>query len=983
MNALLPNILIVDDQSANLVALKKLLSVLQAKVLEARSGEEALTLCMEHDFALLLLDVRMPGMDGYEVLEILRGTGRNRHVPVLFLTAAQIEERHRLKGYEAGAVDFMQKPLDDRILLSKVGVFLRLYNQQRQLEQKNKQLEKEITERRRIEDVLRISEERFRSVAQSAADAIISANQDGLILSWNQGAVRLFGYREPEIINKPLTLLIPKRFLDDHLTAVRNVRTTGRFRRLDQIISLTALHRDGHEVPVEMSMAHWQSKGELFYSAIIRDVTDRKRAEEEIIKLSRQNQLILNSAGEGIYGLDQNGITTFVNPSAARMIGWAQEDLIGKSQHDILHHSYPDGRLYPQQDCPIFAAIKDGKSHHVLDEVFWRKDGSSFPVEYVSTPIIEHGQPVGAVVIFRDVSEHRLADKYRQVNEIRLKMLLELNQVVSTLSERNLCERALDVAVQVTQSAIGYLHIVNEDQESISLAAWNKTALEMCTAVHDSHYPISDAGLWADSFRLKQTVIHNDYPNEAHKKGYPEGHFPVSRHMSAPVFKDDRVFMIIGVGNKKEPYDSQDAQQLQLVAVEVQKFISRHRAENALAIAQKKAETASRAKSEFLATMSHEIRTPLNAMLGMAELLKETPLSESQQWHVKILTRSGEALLTLINDILDLSKIESGQLEFERTPFNLHQLIVELGEIFSFTAADKGIQFGFEVDDGVPKWIESDPMRIRQILLNLINNAIKFTEKGEVRIQVKTGSGDEVRFNISDTGTGIPEDKLEQIFAPFTQEDASITRKHGGSGLGLTISRRLAELLNGSISVQSEVGKGSVFSLNLPLVSVNAADNDQHRSGRIALHQPGSPSDLWSGLRILLAEDTVENQMVIKGYLGSTGCRIDVSENGTDAVEKFRQTVYDIVLMDIQMPEMDGFEATKAIRQLEQESLRPPTPIIALTAHAMKEEGEQIKAAGCNLHLTKPVRKKRLMEAIEQQIGPLPFKSRHLQGGLE
>ncbi len=301
---------------------------------------------------------------------------------------------------------------------------------------------------------------------------------------------------------------------------------------------------------------------------------------------------------------------------------------------------------------------------------------------------------------------------------------------------------------------------------------------------------------------------------------------------------------------------------------------------------QYRSESANKAKSEFLATMSHEIRTPLNAILGMTELLQETELSKAQQWQVDTLANSGKALLSLINDILDLSKIESGRLKLELIAFDLQKLIDELQGIFSYKASDKGVGFAARIDADIPKWLESDPTRIRQILFNLINNAIKFTDSGAVDVHVEAGSGSEIRFNVSDTGHGIPQEKQEQIFEAFTQQDSSISRKHGGTGLGLTICRRLADLLGGRIVLESSVGQGSTFTLMLPLqeaalpteaeVSASGFAGSQRKRAKTGRRE-------LSKLRILLAEDTEENQMVIKAFLARSGCHIDIADNGAIA----------------------------------------------------------------------------------------------------
>ncbi|MBK6308858.1 MAG: response regulator [Gemmatimonadetes bacterium] len=391
-----------------------------------------------------------------------------------------------------------------------------------------------------------------------------------------------------------------------------------------------------------------------------------------------------------------------------------------------------------------------------------------------------------------------------------------------------------------------------------------------------------------------------------------------------------------------------------------------------LSVARDRAEQGARAKSEFLATMSHELRTPMNGVLGMAQLLLHTPLNDEQAARVHMLRKSGEALLRIINDVLDFSKIEAGKLSIESHPFDVHGILEEVRETLNSAADVVGLSLTVHVEASCPRHVMGDAGRVRQVLFNLVGNAIKFTDRGRVSI-VARGSGTQqdptVWIDVQDTGIGMSTETVARLFAPFTQADGSATRRHGGTGLGLAISRRLAEMMGGTITVASTLGEGSCFTLALPLPAASARERGSGGAAWGAFASAGVDRQETTvaetdgrGIRVLVAEDNMVNQIVAVSLLAHLGCTVDVASDGREAVQRWSDGVYDLIFMDIQMPEMDGLEATRHIRAAEDATHR--VPIVALTANAMHEDRGVCLEAGMDEHIAKPVTEEALLGAL-------------------
>jgi len=677
------------------------------------------------------------------------------------------------------------------------------------------------------------------------------------------------------------------------------------------------------------------------------DVSSRKQAEEVLLKAGALQKAIFNSANFSSIATDAKGVIQIFNVGAERMLGYAAADVMNKiTPADISDPQELIARakalsieigtpITPGFEALVFKASRGIEDIYELTYI--RKDGTRFPA-VVSVTALRDAQDaiIGYLLIGTDNTARKLVEAEQKKLDQRLR-----DQQFYT---RSLIESNIDALMTTDPS--GIITDVNKQMEALT----GCTRDELIGAPFKKYFTDPERAEAAIKLVLSQKKV-TDYELTACAR---DGKQTVVSYNATTFYDRDRTLQgVLAV--------ARDVTERKLVEAELKQ-------------AKAAAESASRTKSDFLASMSHEIRTPMNAIIGIADLLAKTPLDPEQEKYVQIFRRAGDNLLNLINDILDLSKVEASQLELERTGFSLNDHLEKVTEMLAGRAREKGLTLVCEIAPNVPANLVGDPTRLRQVLLNLLGNAIKFTESGEVSLRVTPDADCSIptalRFTISDTGIGIPGEKLGQVFEPFTQADSSTTRRFGGSGLGLTISKRLVELMGGRIWVESEVGGGSVFSFAVPFEIWDAVNRPTTTPAGTGPEAP------LPALHILLAEDSPDNCTITMAYLEDTPYRVDIAETGAIACEKFIAGHYDLVLMDRQMPIMDGLTATRTIRAWEHANDRSPTPIIALTASALKRDREMCLAAGCTAFLTKPIKQEVLLQAIKERSIVAPLSSK-------
>lgn len=771
----------------------------------------------------------------------------------------------------------------------------------------------DITHQKQFEEKLVEEEKNFRLLVNAFEDMIFIISKGDTVIQANKSVYQMLGYAEHQVMLKS--------FSGFHLSNEREsvkAKLREAFQGNRVLFNVHIQSNDGKNIPVETRLfcGNWSQKEVVF--AICQDITVRLEA-ERIIKLSEEKfskafennsvMMTISTFDEGKY-LD-------VNDTFLKVTGLNRDEVIGKTSAEL--NIFPEIHLRQKLKKHV---VSKGKVKDV-ETIMLNRKGQNVICQFSAELIDIQGSPC-LLAVMNDITQRKQAEERIRLSEQRFRQLAEL--LPGMLFEAN-SKGTITFANNYLISTYGFPPSRLKKKLSICSLFDRKSCNTIKTFIENSK----------TNHELPSVELTAQKQNKEL--------FPALTHIVA-IIENSQVSRYMGI---MVDITARKQQEIELIR------------------AKKEAEEASKAKERFLSTMSHEIRTPMNAIIGIANILQQEDPKESQLSNIHTLKYSAENLMALLNDILDFSKIEAGKLKINKNPIELKLLAEGLYNTFKHITSKKGLDFSFQIDPQIPNTLLGDSVRINQVLINLTSNAIKFTDKGRITLKIELKkelkAGFQILFSLSDTGIGIPVDKQKLIFKEFTQASVDTTRKYGGTGLGLAISQRLVELLGGKLGIRSKPGKGSEFYFTLNLAKSKAVKDrtDKLETETIVFVKP---------YRILVVEDNEINSMIVLKFLNSWGLQSELAENGELALELVKNETFDLILMDLEMPVMNGYEAASQIRKLK-DPVKNSIPIIALSASAMLDVQNKIFSIGMNEFVLKPFNPSNLKRKIANILNPV------------
>lgn len=811
-----------------------------------------------------------------------------------------------------------------------------------------------ISKRKNAELKLKESEEKYRAIVENALESIIIVNMDGELLFANQSAMKTFEIPDLDLLKgkNVYDFLAPDSFqraIDDFINV-----SSGRDSYLSKYRCFTL---SGKELWVESVGKKIQYQGESADIVSLRDITERIHAEMRLQESEAKYRSLFENAQEGIFQTSLNGEYISVNPAMAKMFGFNTPEELMHARNDIGEQTYKNPK-----DRERFLAMlnKDGFVKGFEYEIV-KKDGETIWV-YEDAKAIRNsfGEIIYIEGFMIDITERKAAELVISQNQFRLKSIVELGNITGA-TQHDFYMFMLNKTIQITKSEIGFLGFPDSAEETVRIFAWSETAMKQCS-VEEPYidFIVKDTGLWGEVIRQRKPIVVNDYEQEnENKRGVPKGHVIINNFASIPFIINNKIRIVIAVANKAGDYTNIDIAQMELLIEGMWSIIERRQYIQDLRIAKEKAEVSDKLKTSFLQNLSHEIRTPLNGIMGFSQLLKDfEDLSKDEiTEYINLILSSSDRLLGIINDILEISSIDSGLMKMNYSEFSVFDIIQYLEGVFEGKISAKNLLFNVEYPQKVAELtLNSDLDKILQILTNFLNNAIKFTDEGRIELYARAEYNG-ISISVKDTGIGIDKEYMNKIFERFWQYEAISDVRYGGTGLGLSISKGLADALGFEIKASSELNTGSTFSLIIPESAFVKKSVETLELIKTEIPKPAG----FSNLKILVAEDDDINFIYLEKILQHENMQYDWVKNGLEAVEIVKKNKYDIILMDLKMPKMDGFDASRLIK-----SEFPNSIIIAQTAYSQAEDEKRARDSGCDAFIKKPINRDALLSLMEK-----------------
>ncbi len=808
----------------------------------------------------------------------------------------------------------------------------------------------DISERLHNENELKEREERFRQLFNniSAGVAIYKAIDNGkdfIIVDVNHAGQKLSQVKRDHIQNKKITEVFPGVKDLGLFNVLQRVWKTGKAESLP-----LKRYKDAriHEW-VENYVFKLPSD---LVVALYEDTSDQRKSEQALADAEKKFRTVAEYTFDWEFWTDNKGRNQYVSPSCERISGFSAKEYVDNP--DLLFQIIlPEDRYLWHEHL---AALKSDKSSHSLIQFrIKKKSGEIVWIEHSCQLVFdEDGNSLGHRGSNRDITDRKKQGELVKKQGERLESLFRISQK-RTDSYQELLDYALKEAITLTESKIGYIYFYSEEKEQFELHSWSDEAMKQCQVMDvQTVYDLNATGCWGEAVRQRKAFIVNEYSKEnPYVRGIPEGHVELEKFLTIPVFSDDVIVAVVGVANKEQDYDQQDIDQLTLLMDSVWSIVARQKAFIEIQSAKVLAEKANRAKSDFLANMSHELRTPMNGILGMMSLIDDDSIDPRQLAFINMARESANHLLYLIEDMLELSRIDIGKITLRPEKFDIVELVSDLLSTLKIRAEEKGLSFVFEYSKGTVDYY-GDKHRITQILVNLLTNAIKYSQKGTIYIKIMLEKN--LVISVKDEGIGIPANRIDEIFEPFHQLEDPYTKEHAGIGAGLAIVKNLLDLIGGEIAVHSSVDEGSEFIVSLPIRETPVLEKSKLKS-RIRKHKDSKIKKLT----ILVVEDEAINRIYVRSILENSEFTVLEAGNGLEAVDMVERHKPDCVLMDIGLPVLNGIEATK---QIKEKPDCKEIPVIAVTAHALQEDRERIYKSGVSNVVVKPYAEKNLIDAI-------------------